>query len=374
MSRDGGESWRTWTTANGLGDNYVLSVSVDDDTVWVCTGGGLSVSRDGGESWRTWTTANGLGDNYVLSVWVDGDTVWVVAEGGGLTRYRIKDSAQWMRLEPTSAGEVGTVDNRGQITTIRQGPPQIGDTIKLLDTQVLSLQLLGGSFMKPVDDLTYFYQLTHYDEEQRQTTIGTGIGSSGDYVGLAYDTPYEFQLEVVDGEGRRSGVQRWPVLVQTSPNLELSDIQISEAVTQTPLTQVDNIVQFEAQLGRDVDEIQLVLQPSVKDEDAPNGQQVQYEITWQGSLQTIQPSSPLSFANSPLIAPISLLHIAEPTGPSRRLMPIISKDGITVTLPITAVAGLHRLRVNVVDENGNCDCPKPLHCSALPRRLASAHY
>ena len=38
-------------------------------TIYAATAGGLSVSRDGGATWTTYTTANGLASNDVYSVY-----------------------------------------------------------------------------------------------------------------------------------------------------------------------------------------------------------------------------------------------------------------------------------------------------------------
>ena len=52
--------------------------------MYAATAGGLSISTDGGATFTTYTTANGLGSNFVLGVYADGATVYAATNGGGL--------------------------------------------------------------------------------------------------------------------------------------------------------------------------------------------------------------------------------------------------------------------------------------------------
>ena len=72
------------TTADGLGDNGVLSVYAIGSTVYVGTQGGVSVSTDGGATFTNFTTADGLGGDAVKDVYASGSTVYA-ATGGGLS-------------------------------------------------------------------------------------------------------------------------------------------------------------------------------------------------------------------------------------------------------------------------------------------------
>jgi hypothetical protein len=83
ISSDGGTTWATKTTANGLGNNRVSGVYVSGSTVYAATqGGGLSISSNGGATWANKTTANGLGSNYVNGVFTSGSTVYAATDGG----------------------------------------------------------------------------------------------------------------------------------------------------------------------------------------------------------------------------------------------------------------------------------------------------
>ena len=76
MSRFDGEAWTTFTTDDGLADDVVRSIVVDNDgTLWFGTHEGVS-SYDG-EKWTTYTVQDGLAHDVIQSAVVDaGGTVW----------------------------------------------------------------------------------------------------------------------------------------------------------------------------------------------------------------------------------------------------------------------------------------------------------
>jgi hypothetical protein len=100
-SRDGGQTWVTYTTANGLPRGGISAIAVTDTIIWVAaafdsltkeagllpTGGGLSYSVDDG---KTWTHVPQFGPTPVQNVTYDiavrGNQVWATNFGGGLQR------------------------------------------------------------------------------------------------------------------------------------------------------------------------------------------------------------------------------------------------------------------------------------------------
>jgi photosystem II stability/assembly factor-like uncharacterized protein len=100
-SRDGGNTWVTYTTANGLPRGGVSALAVTDTIIWVAaafdsltqdagvlpTGGGLSYSTDDGE---TWTHVPQFGPTPVQNVTYDialrENEIWATNFGGGLQR------------------------------------------------------------------------------------------------------------------------------------------------------------------------------------------------------------------------------------------------------------------------------------------------
>ena len=88
------DTWTTFTTADGLADNFVKSIAEDGGgRLWFGTGGGASVLDDGGmpfdkadDTWTTFTTADGLADNDVQAIAEDGGgQLWFGTWGGGVS-------------------------------------------------------------------------------------------------------------------------------------------------------------------------------------------------------------------------------------------------------------------------------------------------
>jgi hypothetical protein len=79
ISTDGGTSFVTRTTANGLGTNDTYGVGVNGSTVYVATWSGLSISTDGGATF----TNKPIGA--VRGIFVSGTDVYAgICGGGGL--------------------------------------------------------------------------------------------------------------------------------------------------------------------------------------------------------------------------------------------------------------------------------------------------
>jgi len=76
------QNWTVYTTLDGLANDFVLSISGDDQgTVYFGTKGGLSRFVDG--NWTTYTEAEGLASNTVYSLAVDTDgSVWAGTANG----------------------------------------------------------------------------------------------------------------------------------------------------------------------------------------------------------------------------------------------------------------------------------------------------
>ncbi len=99
-----GRQWRTFTRADGLGDDFVLSLATDGaGRVWAGTWrGGLSVYD--GRTWTTYTAENsGLAANWVQSVGVDArGNVWCGTYGlpGGGVSVLHPETGEWVRYGP----------------------------------------------------------------------------------------------------------------------------------------------------------------------------------------------------------------------------------------------------------------------------------
>ncbi len=74
-------TWETYTTANGLASNFVLSIAVDGQNVWFGTNSGVSVFD--GETWTSYGTSDGLVNNIVKAIAIDLEgSKWFGTEGG----------------------------------------------------------------------------------------------------------------------------------------------------------------------------------------------------------------------------------------------------------------------------------------------------
>lgn len=78
--------WENFRMENGLPDNKVFAICVDDDRVWVGTENGLGLYEKG--AWKIFRPADGLAHRVVMSLAVDRKTgdLWI-ATLGGLNRF-----------------------------------------------------------------------------------------------------------------------------------------------------------------------------------------------------------------------------------------------------------------------------------------------
>jgi ligand-binding sensor domain-containing protein len=131
LSHFDGRAWRTYTTADGLADDWVYAMAqAPDGTLWLGTEGGVSALKTDG-SFTTYTHADGLGadkdrlggyevignpskhhtqtpgksaegynPNYVLSALIDGaGNRWFGTWGAGLSRFDGKTWRTYTRLD-----------------------------------------------------------------------------------------------------------------------------------------------------------------------------------------------------------------------------------------------------------------------------------
>jgi signal transduction histidine kinase len=88
LSRYDGGKFTTWTALDGLGSDLIGAMEQDrDGTLWIGTLGGLTRLRDG--QFRNFTTKDGLSSNVVTALYADRDgTLWIGTNDGGLNRMR----------------------------------------------------------------------------------------------------------------------------------------------------------------------------------------------------------------------------------------------------------------------------------------------
>jgi hypothetical protein len=106
ISFDGGNTFTTRTTADGLLSNFVQGVYANGSTVYAATQGGLSISTNSGNSFITKTTADGLLSNNVIGVYAIGSTVYAATQGSGLSISL--DSGNSFTINKTTANGLGS--------------------------------------------------------------------------------------------------------------------------------------------------------------------------------------------------------------------------------------------------------------------------
>ena len=76
---------------------YVTQIDwmeVSDDSVWFATDGGVLAYNKNSDTWRHYTTKDGLAANKTTTLMVDGDDVWVVLRDNRICHYR-RDRDEW---------------------------------------------------------------------------------------------------------------------------------------------------------------------------------------------------------------------------------------------------------------------------------------
>lgn len=84
MSKFDGTTWTSYTTANGLANNWVYAVAIDAaNNKWFGTQNGIS--KFDGVNWTTYTTEDGLPKKEILAIAIDQhDNKWFATLGGGV--------------------------------------------------------------------------------------------------------------------------------------------------------------------------------------------------------------------------------------------------------------------------------------------------
>ncbi|HEY9070382.1 MAG TPA: two-component regulator propeller domain-containing protein [Candidatus Ozemobacteraceae bacterium] len=82
-----GAEWKRFTAKNGLPNDVIRDVAVDEKgLVWVGTPSGVA-SFDG-DAWKIYDSTSGMFENSVQSLTVTGDTLWVATVGGSICRFK----------------------------------------------------------------------------------------------------------------------------------------------------------------------------------------------------------------------------------------------------------------------------------------------
>jgi len=91
LSRFDGTSWKQYSSADGLGDNWIYDIVFDESNImWVATWSGVSVFD--GTRFKTYTVDDGLADKWVYSMVLDKDGVFWFGTEAGVSRF---DRKSW---------------------------------------------------------------------------------------------------------------------------------------------------------------------------------------------------------------------------------------------------------------------------------------
>ncbi len=124
----------------GLRSNYVQDIVIHRGDIWLGTGKGLSRSRDRGNTWMTYTAANGLPRGEISAITVNDSMIWVSGSFDSLTI----DTG----VQPTGSGLSYSLDDGQTWTHVPQpGPtPVLNVTydIALRENQIWAASYGGG--------------------------------------------------------------------------------------------------------------------------------------------------------------------------------------------------------------------------------------
>ncbi len=96
--------WTRFNTADGLPSDAVWAIAAgaSGGDIWLGTSRGAALYRDG--RWYSYTSAHGLGDEWVSALAVEGGRVWFGTFGGGLT---LLDGERWQTYTAANSGLAG---------------------------------------------------------------------------------------------------------------------------------------------------------------------------------------------------------------------------------------------------------------------------
>ncbi|MFZ2960370.1 MAG: two-component regulator propeller domain-containing protein [Candidatus Ozemobacteraceae bacterium] len=81
-----GADWKRFTTKDGLPNDVVRDLAIDDKgSVWVGTPSGVACFD--GETWKTFTSSNGLYEDSVRALTIENGAIWVATAGGAVCRF-----------------------------------------------------------------------------------------------------------------------------------------------------------------------------------------------------------------------------------------------------------------------------------------------
>ncbi len=178
VSAFSGTTWQSFNSGNSpLPKDVVTDIVVDGEgNLWFSTeGGGISRLSADGRDWHTYTTVDGLGDDFVLSLAVDAQSyIWAGTWRGGLSYF---DGEQWFTFATANSGLAAnwvqdvTVDARGQVWCGTYGLP--GGGLSVLMPATAQWVHYGPADGLPSDNVTAVLQ-----SRPGEVWVGTEMGAA----------------------------------------------------------------------------------------------------------------------------------------------------------------------------------------------------
>jgi ligand-binding sensor domain-containing protein len=105
------EGWREfYSTQNGLSGNFVNTILVQPDFLWIGTNGGVSRFQRDKKIWKNYSQNEGLTEGEIKSLVKTGNQIWAGSIGGALFEYDpVSDS--WKKIDPTDPCKSGGIQS-----------------------------------------------------------------------------------------------------------------------------------------------------------------------------------------------------------------------------------------------------------------------
>jgi len=171
-TEDGGLTWKTYAEEQGICKGGISALAVKDSVIWVATvfdtlvmdehvnaGGGLSFSKDYGETWThipqplpggDWTTV----DNTTWDIAIMDSAIWIASFGGGLMKSLDMDGKNWIVRPPDAYNFNPDEYLNHRVFSLLA----VGDTLWVGTAEGINVSYDAGK--------TWVTQFTHQNQEQ----------------------------------------------------------------------------------------------------------------------------------------------------------------------------------------------------------------
>lgn len=155
----------TWNTADGLPQSQVTALAEDDrGFLWAGTQGG-GVARFDGEEFTIYTTAEGLPDNFVRHLWLDETRNLFAVTGDGVARYNVR-ADRWEKSDTQYPEKAPLYD-------LFPGFTNPVDALNLADGRFLLATRSNGLYLIDGDRQTILHHYTENNSDLPHNSVRT---------------------------------------------------------------------------------------------------------------------------------------------------------------------------------------------------------